>query len=837
MKKILLFLFIAEVLLSINLHAQSTHTIKGRIIDATTGDPVPFANLGIKNSLAGAITDFDGFYTISYSPPADSLTVTYVGYTTKSKAIVPDVTEQVIDFQISPGALQLREVKIYAGENPAYAIMRKIVSNKIRNNVDNIAAYEYSSYNKIQIDIDNLSEKFRNRKAVKKMTHIVEQYDEVKGEDGETIIPIFISESVSNVFSQNNPKKKKEIIHKTKVSGVGLTDGSFVSQVVGSSFQQYNFYGNWLNILEKDFVSPIADSWKLYYEYYLADSVKNGNSADYLIEFEPRQKQDLAFRGAFWVDGTSFALTQMDATVGKDANLNFIEKIKIQQSYEQLEENDAWVPAKTRVLIDVDEPTRQTAGMLLKFYSSNSDYIVGKPRPSSFFDSAIELKEDYMQHDSAYWQRSRPESLTLPEQLSFQLIDSLKVLPVVKTYTEILNIFVNGYKKIDKWNIDVGPYLFLYANNNIEGNRFRLGFRTDPGFSRKWILHGYGAYGTRDQKFKYGAGVDYIFSRKPWTIGGFSYSKDLERLGLSSETIGSNTLFGAFSRFGTLRRAYWQEDYSLYMKRELVKGISGSVQFRHRNFNPLFPFVFRTQPELGESSPLQSRYDITELNFETRIARNETFLQNDNERISMGNGNKPVFTLRYTLGLNNLLNSDFRYHKFAFNAKQSFRVGALGRTDYNLTVGYIPSTLPYLLLYTPLGNESLFYVENAFNLMNYFEFISDRYATLSVEHNFQGFILNRIPAIRRLKWRMLATGKVYYGSVSQNNKDIIPPTDNQGNALPTFNYLGNTPYMELGYGIDNIFKVGRVDFVHRLTYLNNPNVTPFAVKISFWFNL
>lgn len=838
MKKILLFFFLVEVLFIVDLQAQSDYTIKGRILDASTGDAVPFANIGIKASLSGTTTNFDGFYELTYTPPADSITVTYVGYTNKSKAIVQNQPQQTIDFQISPGALQLREVRIFAGENPAFAILRKIVENKKKNNVENLPAYEYKSYNKIQIDIDNLSEKFRNRKAIKKMTHIVDQYDEVKGEDGQTIIPIFISESVSDVFTQGDPKKKKEIINKTKLSGVALTDGSFVSQVVGSSFQQYNFYRNYLNILDKDFVSPIADSWKVYYDYYLADSVSNGNTYDYLIDFEPKQKQDLAFKGSFWVDGLTYALTQMDAMVNKEANLNFIDKIKVQQSYVQLENNDAWVPSKTRVLIDVDEPTKQTAGMLLKFYSANSDFLVGEPRDNKFFDTSIELKEDYMDHDSTFWQTNRPESLTLSEKLSFQLIDSLKVLPVIKTYTEILNILVNGYKKIDKWNIDIGPYLFLYANNNIEGNRFRLGFRTDPGFSKKWIFHGYGAYGTRDHKFKYGAGVDYIFSRKPWTMGGFSYSKDLERLGLSAESIGSNTLFGAYSRFGTLRRAYWQEDFQGYLKREIIKGFTGSAQIRHRRFNPLFPFVFPEKPELGDNSPLKSSYDVTELNLETRFAKNETFLQNDNERISMGNGNKPTYTLRYTLGIKNVLKSDFQYHKFSFNVKQSFRLGVFGRTDYDLTIGFIPSTIPYVLLYTPLGNQSLFYVEDAFNLMNYFEFISDRYATLSVEHNFQGFLLNRIPAIRKLKWRALATGKVFYGGVSQSNKDFISSTDSKGNTIPSFNYLSNRiPYVELGYGIDNIFKFGRVDFVHRLTYLKNPNVTPFAVKISFWFSL
>ncbi|MCE6989275.1 DUF5686 and carboxypeptidase-like regulatory domain-containing protein [Dyadobacter sp. CY323] len=836
-KSITLYLLLVALITSVSSFAQTSYIIKGKVTDASTGDPIPFANIGIKATVSGTNTNFDGFYQLTFTPPADSIQVTYVGYESRAKAIVPNLAEQTIDIQLTPGTTQLKEVKIFAGENPAWAIIRKIVANKKRNNADDLEAYEYQSYNKIQIDIDNLSEKFRNRKSVKKMTHIVDKYDEVKGENGETIIPIFISESVSDVYYRKNPKKKKEIINKTKVSGVGLTDGSLVSQLIGSSFQQYNFYNNWLNILEKDFVSPISDSWKLYYEYYLADSVSNGSSYDYHIEFEPRQEQDLAFTGSFWVDGETFALTQMDVNVGKKANLNFIEKIKIQQSYELFTDEKTWIPLKTRVLIDVDEPTKQTAGMLLKFYSANSKYKINNPRDPKFYDSAIELKENYKDSDSTFWAKSRPEALSATEQLSFQLVDSLKVLPVVKTYTEILNILVNGYKKIDKWNIDIGPYLFLYANNKVEGHRVRLGFRTDPGFSRKWIFSGYGAYGTKDGEFKYGAGMDYIIDRKPWTMAGISYSKDLERLGVSAETIGPNTLFGAFSRFGAFRRPYWQEDISAYFKRELVKGLTGSVQIRHRNFIPLFPFTYRTNPSAGADSPVKSSFDITEINLETRLANKETFLQNDNERISMGNGNSPAFTFRYTLGVKHLLGGDFNYQKLSFNVKQSFRTGVIGRTYYNVTFGYIPSTLPYPLLYTPLGNESLFYVDNAFNLMRYFEFISDRYIALRMEHNFEGFLLNRIPAIRKLKLRMLATGKMFYGSVSEANLALTKTTDETGSEIQTFSRLKDRPYLEVGYGIDNIFKAGRIDFVHRLTYLNNPNVTPFAVKISFWFSL
>ncbi|ACT93864.1 DUF5686 and carboxypeptidase-like regulatory domain-containing protein [Dyadobacter fermentans] len=830
-------LLLLAILARTNGFSQTVYNLKGRVTDATTGDPVPFANVGIQGRPVGTITDFDGIYQLTFTAPADSVVVTYVGYTSRSKAIMPDVARQTIDFQLTPGTTQLREVRISAGENPAWAILRKIVARKKANNPDELTAYEYESYNKIQIDIDNLSDGFRKRKSVKKMAHILDQFDGVKGENGETIIPIFISESVSDVFYRRDPQKKKEVINKTKVSGVGLTDGSVVSQLIGSTFQQYNFYNNWLNILQKDFVSPISDNWKLYYEYYLADSIPSGTGYDYQIDFEPRQKQDLAFTGTMWVDGETFALTQVDVNVGKQANLNYIDRIKIQQSYELSEANSHWLPRRTRVLIDVDEPTPQAAGMLLKFYSAQSGYKLNAPRENRFYDTAIELKDDYRDHDTTFWIKSRPEVLSAPEKLTFELIDSLKALPVVKTYTELLNIFVNGYKRIDKWNIDLGPYLFLYANNRVEGHRFRLGFRTDPGFSKKWIFSGYGAYGTRDHAFKYGGGLDYIISRKPWTMAGIAYARDLERLGLTTETIGPSTIFGALSRFGAFRRPYWQQDISAYFKREVVKGLTGSVQLRHRTFDPLFPFTYRTDPAAGEHSPLRSDFDVTEVNFEARLARKETFLLNDNERISMGTGNSPAFTLRYTHGFKHLLGADFNYNKFSFNIKQSFRAGVIGRTYYNVTFGYIPSTLPYPMLYTPLGNESFFYVENAYNLMRYFEFVSDRYFAVRMEHNFEGFILNRIPAIRRLKLRMLATGRLFYGNISHANETLTTTTDESGKQILTFNRLGSKPYLELGYGIDNIFRTGRVDFIHRLTYLDNPNVSPFAVKISFWFKL
>ncbi len=834
--KVTVFWFVFLVQLSAAM-GQGGILVKGKVTDATTGEPVPFAAVGVRGTASGTSTDFEGNYQLKVAPAADSLTVTCIGYIPRSKKIDPGQATQAIDFQISPAELQLREVVVYSGENPAWKIIRKVIGNRLRNDYTRLGAYQYQSYTKVQIDVDKISDRFRQSRTVKKMTGLVEKYDAIRGEDGQTIIPIFISESVSDVYGRLNPKKKKEVIRKTKISGIGISDGSLASQLIGSSFQQYNFYNNWLNILERDFISPVSENWNLYYTYYLADSVSNGTSHDYLIEFEPRTEKDLAFTGSFWVDGETFALTSIDAAIDRRANINFIEKLKIQQSYEAAPDDSVYLPVKTRVIIDAVEVTSRSAGMLVKFYAHNRDFVLNQPLDAKFYNTDIELSEDYRDHNEAYWKDRRPEVLSPAEQLSFGVIDSLKTLPVIRTYTGLLNGLVNGYKKINPWNIDIGPNLMAYAYNNVEGHRFRLGFRTDTEFSRKWVVSAYGAYGTRDKAFKYSGEVSHIFSRKPWTMAGISYTKDVERLGLSREMLAASKFFSAFSRFGNFRRGYYQDDLTLYFKREVTKGLTHQVSLHRRSFEPLFPFAYRTQPALAADSPLKSSFNVSELEFETRLARKEMFLQNDNERISIGNGNAPVVTFRYVLGLHNFLGGDFGYHKFSLNIKQSFRTGVLGRTFYNATLGYIPSTLPYPLLYIPLGNQSLFYVDNAFNMMQYFEFASDRYASLRVEHDDNGFVFNRLPGIRKLKWRLLASGRLYYGEVSRANLSIVPQEDAEGRPLEAFGTLTGVPYLELGYGINNIFRVMRVDALHRVTYRETPGATRFAVKISFWFNI
>ncbi|MEM6297374.1 MAG: DUF5686 family protein [Bacteroidota bacterium] len=839
MKRLLLLLGGMSFILST--FAQTPTVITGKVTDNETGDAIPFAHVFFEGLGIGSVTNFDGFYELSTTESVlDSVTVSYVGYTTKKFLIQPNQT-QTLNVRLNPESAILDEVVIVAREyeNPAWAILRNVVDNKAKNDKRKLEGYQYDSYNKIEIDVDNITEKFKKRKVVQQIISVVDSIQSMVGEDGKPILPVFISESVSEFYYRKNPIKTKERILKTRVKGIGIEDGSIVSQLIGSTYQDYNFYENWMTFTDKDFVSPIADSWRAFYDYklikehILVDSIPCAR-----IEFSPRSPQDLAFTGTMWITEDDFALKQIDITVGKSANLNFIEKIKLQQSYARViqEADTAWLPAKTRLLIDVGEIRDDWAGMLAKVYSSNDSFVINQPKPNKFFEEEVEVAEDFRLSDDAFWEAERPEALTPEERNMYRAVDTIKNLPMVKTYIEIADIFINGYKKVGK--LDVGGYIYAYANNNIEGNRFQLKVRTNADFSKKLILFGSGVYGTRDRRFKYSGGFTYLFARKPWTKFGSSYTKDIQQVAFFTEDFrnSNNHLFKATTRWGDLdnNRPFLHEERDVFAQTDIVRGVTQKVSLRNQEFDPLFAFEFLDPKDLDTR---RNRFTTTELSFETRISFREHFVFTENDRISLGSGDRPVFTFRYTLGMDDFLGSDLSYQKFDMRVDHAFRLGLFGRTEYRVSAGYIPSTVPYPLLRTHLGNESIIFNAASFNLMDYFEFVSDTYASVRLVHRFEGFFFNRVPLFRKLKWRSFVESNVLFGGVRDENIALIPETDAAENPIPTFGTLGNAPYVEISYGIENIFKFIRVQALHRLTYLEGRNASPFGVKVSTVFRL
>ncbi len=828
-----LLLYTTFIWASINIGYGQKTVVFGKIKDAASGDPIPFANVIFKGTTVGATTKFDGTFRIEANTPVDSVSASYIGYKPLTLPIVAGKSQE-LNFQLTEEIVNLNEVVFVAEENPAFAIMRQVVKHKKQNDKRSLKAYEYESYTKIEVDIDNLTDKFKQNKQVKKIVGVLDSIQIIAGENGRPILPVFFSEAISNYYVRNNPDMRHEYVVKTRVNGLGLTDGTFTSQLVGSTYQEYNFYRNYLTILEKEFVSPLANGWKGIYNVYLVDSMMIGNDFTYRIDLEPKRKHDLAFKGTIWITKSEYALKQIDVTVGKQANLNYIERLNIKQELSKTEAGP-WLPSKTRVLIDVAQPTDEIAGLLAKFYISNKNFVVNKPHPDSFYRLPVDLDDQVRMSDDLYWQEKRHESLSKSEINVYSMVDTLKKIPSIKAYIDIAKFAYSGYYRFKY--IRVGPYPLFLSYNNIEGLRLGFGAETTYQFSDKWVFKGLVGYGFKDEKWKFKAGVDYIISRKPWIKTGVEIRHDVDPVYFTYRNINEQGAFYAFNRLGALRRPFEHKRLQWSLANQLVRDVNTRLVLRYDKVYPLFDFSYYNQanePGAGTSTSITT----TEARLQVEWAKDRKYLIDDNERVSGGYNRFPIVRLSFTAGMP-LIDASLQYQKLGFEFIKKLKMGELGTSFLRLDGQYVFGTVPYPLLRNHWGNETPFYTVNTYNLMNNFEYVSDRYVALSYRHHFEGKLLNHVPLIKYLKLRLVGEAKVLYGGIRQQNIDIMVPIyDTNGNPVEQFGVLNPAiPYVELGYGIENILKIFRIDFFHRLTYTNKPNVRNFGVKIGFQFIL
>jgi hypothetical protein len=840
----ILILFL--LLISVQAFAQET-VVRGRVTDMATNEAIPFASVRFKHSTSGTSTDFDGYYTMKVSGPIDSVVVSYLGYLNKTKAVKPGIT-QVLDFQLQSSTVGIQEVVVLAGENPALRIIRQAIRNRDRHDKSSLDAYQYENYTKIQIDVDNISDNLRRKKLLRPVTALFDSLDALAGEDGKANLPMFYSENISDVYYIRRPfERKREDIKASKVTAVGIQDGILTSQFTGASFEQYNFNQNKLLVFNKEFLSPIADVAMLFYEYYLLDSVYVGDYRCYKIKVKPRNNKDLLFTGNIWITDSAFALKQVNLEIPKTVNINFLEKVQVQQELEPTSAG-AWMPVKTRVVVDFADVSKKSVGMIAKMYYSCRNIVVNQPREHKFYEQKLVLAKDALVKDSEYWNENRHEKLSATDISVYNMIDTIRNMPRVRTYVDIFYTLVTGYKTVGKF--DFGPYITLYSYNNIEGHKVRLGGRTNVKFSDKWILRGYLAYGTRDERFKYNAQVERILSRDNWTKVGIQRRQDIDQIGVQFDFDDSpafdneqSSLYMTTSQISRFSLLNQKTENRMWIESEVRKGFTQRLTLQNIAYKHFFTNVADTVPGQGS---FQEDFTTSEVVFESRIAPNEYLVMTDNQRLSLGTVKAPIITIRYTLGLRNVLNSNMNYSKLDISINQKLKMGFLGYSRYIFNAGKVLTTGPYTLMEIHRGNQTPFFAYATFNMMNYFEFISDEYVSLDYVHHFQGLFFNRIPLIRALKWRELVTMRAVYGTLSDKNSSPV--------IRNTFSTLTNKPYVEAGFGVSNILKFVRVDFIYRLTYtdqeyrayykqlqLNNGTVKPydvsrFGIKLSLQFS-
>ncbi|MBF9141447.1 DUF5686 and carboxypeptidase-like regulatory domain-containing protein [Hymenobacter properus] len=820
--------------------------ISGQVVEAVNGEPVPFASVFIPKTSSGVTADADGKFKLAVAGSPDSIAASAMGFATQRRKLTNAPTQTVL-FRMKTGGVTLGEVFVSSRqpENPAFRILREVQKHKPENERNALQAAEFDSYNRIETSLIDLPKSLSNRKVVKDIRALAVRRGAVAAADPDAPLPVFASEVGSRVYQKYSPLRRREDLLHKQMRGVGPREGSVLSQMLGSNFQSFDFYPNWQNVLGKDFISPIAEGGRLTYEYELQDSVFVGKDWCYKIAVTPKRSHDLAFKGTIWITQQGYALRRIDVVASPEANINFVSDLRIYQDLTSPDDGPG-IAARTKLLISV-RPYEKQAAMLVRFTTVNSNIVRNKVHTESGFydqpivsslmetdDKSSGLLGGLSPNGPGYFDQHRPDTLSLSEQQTFAVLDSAKSLPSVRNVLDWVELLVNGYKRVGK--LDFGPISTLYAHNDFEGNRFRIGFRTTPEISHNWLTQAYLAYGTLDGRFKYGARVSYIAERRHWTVFSGEFKHDVEQAALlDNDFLDNNNLFIAASRWGRFKqgRPVLRDLTSFSMQRDLFHGFTQTMTLRYQYVNPLFEIHSRPSgpgAPMPTDEPGSNILHLSELVSESRYAPDENLVQSENRRRAVGLKRWPVFGFRYTLGAIDWTHGNFMYHKFNLSVQHSVSLGQLGRLTYRAEGNYIPTALPYFILKTPLGNQTPFYNANAFNLMNYFEFVTDRSASLRLDHHFEGLFINAIPGLRALNWRFVATGNVLYGKLSDRSRRINRDSPDLPGQI-------STPYVEVGYGVENIFKFIRVDFIHRLTYRDVPNTNNFGIKVGAQFRL
>ena len=797
--------------------------IMGTVSDSTTGEPLPFVNIVFKGTSIGVTSDFEGNFAIETKNPGDTLIASFIGYEKNATKVTKGIF-QTIDFLMVGQNVLLEDVIIRPGINPAEVLLEKIIKNKPLNDPNHFEAYQYEAYTKLELDANNITEKLKSRRIYKPFQFIFDNVD-TSTVNGKTYLPIFLSETMSDVYARKDPRGFIEVIKGTKISGI---KNESAAQLLGDELLKTNIYDNYLEIFQVNFVSPIANGSLPFYRYYLVDSAFFGPHWCYKVMFKPRHQQTLTFTGNFWVHDTTFAIKEIEMRMAEDANINFVNDLVIQKTFDVVD-GEHWALVRDYTIGDFNliENNKTTMGFFGKKTTSYRNYVVDQPRDNKFYQAPVNVtvKEDASDQTEEYWSESRHEELSKDERTIYYMIDTLKTIPQFKTYLDIIEMVVTGYYV--KGNFELGPYASMLSFNAVEGTRFRFGGRTSNQFSTKILLGGYVAYGTLDKRLKYGGNVLYMINKNPRRALRGSFRYDLEQLGASQNAFREDFFLAFLFRRQPADKLSLVEEIKMSYEHEWFTGFSNTINLMNRNLYPVggASFEFNKDGEILVEDAITS----AEVGIDVRLAYKERVSMGEFERVSLG-AKFPIVNIKYAYGIPNLFKSDYEYNKLQMSVTHWFNVFNIGWSRFRVEGGRIWGTLPYPLLKLHEGNETYFFDEAAFNMMNYYEFVSDKYVSVFYTHHFGGYLFNRVPLFRKLKWREVAFVTGLVGGLDEAN--VSYNQEHQEGEL----YPLDKPYFEAGVGIENIFKILRVDAVWRLSYLDHPDITPFGIRVSMQFS-
>ena len=829
--------------------------ITGNVTDSITGEPLPYVAVLLKGTTIGGTTDLDGNFEISTSSKVRTLQISYLGYAEKELEFVPRKATG-LKIQLAPMSIEISEVvikptkeKYSKKDNPAVIFIKNAIARRESNDPRNHDYFQYDQYEKMVFALNDYQPKPKKKGKTGKFDFLVDFVDTL--DVGTTILPVSEREKIQTVYYRKEPKTEKKLVKATKAAGVDEVfsrDG--IQQFLNEVFREVDIFQNDIPLFLNRFVSPMSTMGPNFYKYYLLDTLEVEGQKCVDLGFAPFTPETFGFTGHLYITlDSTFFVQRVKLNVPKKINLNFVGGMTIEQTFDRAPDGTRII-TKDDIVVDF-KLTEKSKGMYARRLNIYTNQAFKAPDDSTIFEESapVIIPMEAYRRSEDFWADNRPEGMEGRKQNSVEkLMEKLRSVPIFYATEKIITILTSGYietnKVPEKSKFEFGPMNTYISGNAIEGARFRVGGTTTTAFSKRLFLDGYVAYGTKDRKWKYDGIVEYSFIdkkeyRKEFPVHSlrFEYFYDINQLGQQYMYTNKDNMFLALKRQKDTRATYLRKAELTYYREHYNGWAYGAVLRNLKEYSTGYAVFDRIGPN-GEITSIDS-YKMSELEFKLRFAPNEKFYQTRNYRYPI-TLDAPVFTLNHTMAFQNVLGSSYNYQKTEFGIQKRFWFSAFGYVDILAKAGKVWTKAPYPLLILPNANLSYLVQPESYTNMNAMEFINDEYASWDITYFMNGALLNRIPLIKKLKWREVFSFRGMFGHLTDKNNPFIEGQNNDGLFLfPEGSYVmdPSTPYMEVGVGIENIFKFLRLDYVWRLTYKNHPGIQTkgvrFMMKLSF----
>lgn len=850
---IFLILLLAVWLLPVSAYSQ----IRGVITDSLTNEPLMYITVQYEGKGVGGISNAQGEYEVETRSGWNELTFSAIGYVTKKVKFAPgtkvlNVKMTADDIMLSEVVVKPKKEKYSRKNNPAVEFMKKVIANKKELKLEENDYYQYQKYEKMKMSINDVTPEKMEKGIYKKFSFFKDQV-EVSPKTNKMILPISIKETGSRTIYRKNPKSKKTIIEGMNSTGIEefFSTGDMLGTILNDVFSDINIYDDDIRLLQRRFVSPIGRGAISFYKFYLMDTLMVDKRECVHLTFVPQNSQDFGFTGHLYVvKDSTYAVKKCTMNLPKNTGVNFVENLDIVQEFEQLPDSN-WVLTDDDMTVELAF-VKGIQGLEVQRTTKYTDYNFDEIEARLFRLKGNVIKESNMLAKSdEYWAKVRQVPLTKKESTMDLFMNRIEQIPgfkyVIFGAKALIENFVETGSKDHPSKFDFGPINTIITSNYVNGTRFRLSGLTTGNFHPHWNFSGYGAYGTRDHKWFYSAQAAYSFNKREYVLWefpkhylAFKYTYDvMSPMDKYLATDKDNVFVGW--KWTTVDQMSYIRDATLTYELETPVGFSMQAMARLRNDEPAGGVLQywkndgKTPGVWDETNTLIKDITTTELGISLRYAPGETFVNTKQRRVPVSL-DAPQFTLSHTLGVKGVLGGEYNFNLTEASIRKRFWFGSWGKLDVTLRAGAQWNKVPFPLLNLPMANLSYITQHNeSFNLINNMEFLNDRYGSLALTYDMNGKLFNRIPLIKKLKWREIFRIRGLYGTLTDKNNPYKNHDSDlflfpMRNGQPTSFVMGKTPYVEASVGIYNIFKLLHIEYVRRLTYTDIPGVKKDGIR-------